>query len=89
MIVKGLKDRVETFCSEPRGRHFDLFSKEREAGNEIGRTMQPKYGVLLKRKYGPESASPLGSAASFYIKRKNEMAGINKPAKTKTITQVF
>ena len=39
---------MENFNSEACGRHFGhlLFSKERETGDQFGRTIQPKYGMF-------------------------------------------
>ena len=47
-IVKGVNEHIENFGSEPCGRHFGhlLFSKERETGDQFGRTIQPKYGMF-------------------------------------------
>ena len=47
-VVKGVNEHIENFNSEPCGRHFGhlLFSKERETGDQFGRTIQPKYGVF-------------------------------------------
>ena len=47
-IVKGVNEHIENFNREPCGRHFGhlLFSKERETGDQFGRTIQPKYGVF-------------------------------------------
>ncbi len=44
-----MNDHIENFNSEPRWRHFGhlLSSKEWETGNQLGRTIQPKYGVYL------------------------------------------
>ena len=44
-IVKGVNEHIENFNSEPCGHHL-LFSKERETGDQFGRTIQPKYGVF-------------------------------------------
>ena len=46
--MKGVNEHIENFNSEPCGRHFGhlLFSKERETGDQIGRTIQPKYGMF-------------------------------------------
>ena len=43
-----MNEHIENFNSEPCGRHFGhlLFSKERETGDQFGRTIQPKYGVF-------------------------------------------
>ena len=58
-IVKGVNEHIENFNSEPCGRHFGhlLFSKERETGDQFGRTIQPgtynpNMGCLLTPKYG-------------------------------------
>ena len=46
--MKGVNEHIENFNSEPCGRHFGhlLFSKERETGDQFGRTIQPKYGSV-------------------------------------------
>ena len=46
--MKGVNEHIENFNSEPCGRHFGhlLFSKERETGDQFGRTIQPKYGMF-------------------------------------------
>ena len=47
-IVKGVNEHIENFNSDACGRHFGhlLFSKERETGDQFGRTIQPKYGMF-------------------------------------------
>ena len=49
--MKGVNEHIENFNSEPyggSGRHFGhlFFSKERETGDQSGRTIQPKYGMF-------------------------------------------
>ena len=43
-----MNEHIENFNSEPCGHHFGhlLFSRERETGDQFGRTIQPKYGVF-------------------------------------------
>ena len=43
--MKGVNEHIDI---EPCGRHFGhlLFSKERETGDQFGRTIQPKYGMF-------------------------------------------
>ena len=57
--MKGVNGHIEHFNSEPCGRHFGhlLFSKERETGDQFGRTIQPRenegtHFLLIQPKYG-------------------------------------
>ena len=46
--MKGVNEHIENFNSQPCRRHFGhlLFSKERQTGDQFGRTIQPKYGMF-------------------------------------------